>query len=267
MYRLYEGLQRLRYRVRQGRDDNVVAADGYPLPPANLRVLVAGTADIGWFVNSGKLTTDVIEALLLRNGHRIEDTRSIFDFGCGCGRIIRHWHSPAGARIVGTDYNPRLIDWCSKNLPFARFITNDLAPPLPDLGGDFELIYSFSVFTHLTADLQQTWMEELSRVLAPGGFLAVTTHGERFVDRLSADEIASFRAGHLVVKYEEVVGTNLCAAFHPQSYLFGEFARDLQVIDFIAGGTIEGIEQDLTLLRKPRESETRAASGPLRIVQ
>ena len=267
MYRLYEGLQQLQYRMRKGNDGDVMAADGYPLPPANLRVLVAGTADVDWFVNSGKLTTDVIEALLLRNGHKIEDTCSILDFGCGCGRIIRHWHSSAEARIVGTDYNRRLVDWCSDNLPFARFVVNDLAPPLPDLGGDFELIYSFSVFTHLTADLQRTWMGELTRVLAPGGFLLVTTHGERFVERLSADEIASFRAGHLVVKYEEVVGTNLCAAFHPASYLFGEFARDLQVIDFIAGGTIEGIDQDLTLLRKPRETDTGAASGPLRIVQ
>lgn len=265
-YRAFEWSQQLRYRVHHPRGRSVFAADGLPLPPASLRVLVAGTADAIWFVNSGRLTTDVIKALLRQNGRPFQEMRSILHFGCGCGRIVRHWHVSGDVRVVGCDFNHRLVDWCGANLPLARFVVNGPGPPLPDLGGRFDLIYSFSVFTHLPAALQPEWVDELTRVLEPGGFLLVTTHGDRYREQLAPAELAAFCAGELVVKHEDVAGTNLCAAFHPQSYLFGDFARALRVVDFIPGGTIEGIEQDLTLLRKPMEDEAVAPARTLRLV-
>lgn len=265
-YRAFERLQGFQYRVRNRDESRILTADGLPLPPASMRILVAGTADVSWFVSSGRLTTDVMQAMLRQNGLPIEEVHSIFDFGCGCGRVIRHWHASPDVRVVGTDYNSRLIRWCSDNLPFANFFVNELAPPLPDLGSRFDLIYSFSVFTHLPAELQGPWIDELTRVLEPGGLLVLTTHGDRFADRLSLSEQAAFHSGQLVVKHQEVAGTNLCAAFHPQSFLFGAFPRELRVVDFMAGGTIEGIEQDLTLLRKPVDGEAPRQAGTLRVV-
>lgn len=265
-YRAFERFQGFQYRLHSRDDSRIFTADGLPLPPASLRILVAGTADVAWFVNSGRLTTDVMQAMLRQNGLPMQDVHSIFDFGCGCGRVIRHWHASPEVRVVGTDYNRKLIRWCSANLPFAHFFVNDLAPPLPNLGGRFSLIYSFSVFTHLPAELQGQWIDELTRVLEPGGLLVLTTHGDRFTDRLSLAEQAAFHSGQLVVKHQEVAGTNLCAAFHPQSFLFGAFPRELRVVDFMAGGTIEGIDQDLTLLRKPEEGEAPRHAGTLRVV-
>jgi hypothetical protein len=43
-----------------------------------------------------------------------------------------------------------------------------------------DCIYAISVFTHLSAELQDLWMKELRRIVRPGGHLLITTHGESF---------------------------------------------------------------------------------------
>jgi len=60
-------------------------------------------------------------------------------------------------------------------IPFAEFDINALSPPLVYGEGSFGLIYTFSVFTHLSEALQVSWLAELSRVLKPGGYLLLTT--------------------------------------------------------------------------------------------
>jgi SAM-dependent methyltransferase len=239
----------LRYRGR-------LAPDGLPVPPPRLIVLVAGSPDIAWFLDYGRRTTDAVRQILARNGVAIERFRAILDFGCGCGRMVRHWKDLAagGVAIAGTDYNPRLVGWCRQNLPFARFSTNDLAPPLDAVDAAFDFIYAFSVFTHLTEPLQRAWIDELARVLEPGGYLLLTTHGESYLEQLSDEEQAAFRAGRLVVRHAEVAGANLCAAFHPRVYIASELARGFDLIDFAPVGAIPGLLQDVTLLRKPPRS-------------
>ena len=49
----------------------------------------------------------------------------------------------------------------------------------------FDLIYAFSVFTHLAPAGQTFWIAELTRVLKPGGCLFLTTHGEHYLPQLS----------------------------------------------------------------------------------
>ena len=52
---------------------------------------------------------------------------------------------------------------------------NPLHPPLVYPGEAFDLVYAFSVFTHLPESIQFSWMRELSRVLKAGGYLAIST--------------------------------------------------------------------------------------------
>jgi ubiquinone/menaquinone biosynthesis C-methylase UbiE len=108
---------------------------------------------------------------LQRNNLPIENFQTMLDFGCGCGRVIRNWRSLQGVNIYGSDYNHELIAWCDENLSFAHFDSNDLAPPLSYESNKFDLIYALSVFTHLPEELQLTWLQELTRVLQPGGYL------------------------------------------------------------------------------------------------
>jgi SAM-dependent methyltransferase len=156
-------------------------------------------------------------------------------------------------KVHGTDNNPALVDWSRRNLPFAKVEFNRLEPPLGYADASFELVYALSVFTHLTANLQHAWVEELSRVLKPGGHLLMSTHGERYLGRLTTSERERFAAGELVVKDNiRSPGTNMCSAYHPVAYVRDQLARKLELASFIPAGARGNPPQDLYILRKPR---------------
>jgi len=181
-------------------------------------VRVAGTADADWFLRSGRAGYEAIAAHV-----RLEEIESVLDFGCGCGRVTRWWRDFPGS-LAGSDLDPQAVVWCRRNLPFARFEVNGLEPPLVFEDGSFDLVYALSVFTHLTADLQLAWRDELRRVLRPTGVLLMTTHGRSYLPRLAGGERARFERGELVIRWGDLPGTNLCSAYHPERYLLETFA-------------------------------------------
>ena len=236
-FRLYERAVALRPTQR-------LAVDGPPLPPRRLMVRVAGTSDADWFLRSGRAGYNAIAA------HApLAELESVLDFGCGCGRVTRWWSDFHG-RVAGSDVSRSAIEWCRTNLPFARFEQNALAPPLMFDDESFDLVYALSVFTHLTADLQLAWRDEVRRVLRPGGQLLLTTHGRSYVPRLGEEERTSFERGDLVVRWGDVAGTNLCSAYHPETYLRDTFADGFDFLELEAEGARGNPTQDLVLLRK-----------------
>jgi len=137
------------------------STDGLPIPPAKLIVLVTGSADSAWYTEGGKLGAESIRRALADAGAPIAQFQTILDFGCGCGRVIRHWRPLTRAALHGADQNRALVEWCRQNLPFARFQSNTLEPRLDYADQTFEFAYALSVFTHMPEDLQQPWMSEL----------------------------------------------------------------------------------------------------------
>jgi SAM-dependent methyltransferase len=231
-------------RIVALRPARPATVDGPPLPPRRLMVRVAGTADADWFLRSGRAAYDAIVAHV-----PLDSVQSVLDFGCGCGRVTRYLDGFAGT-VAGSDVNGRAIEWCRNNLGFARFERNALAPPLAFAAGSFDLVYALSVFTHLTAELQLEWRDELSRVLRPGGTLLITTHGRSYVPRLDAEERERFERGELVVRWGDVPGTNLCSAYHPEPYLRECFAQGFTFVELEPEGARGNPTQDLVLLRK-----------------
>jgi SAM-dependent methyltransferase len=246
VYRAYE---RLRATQLPGAPEPA-PPDGLPVPPSHLIVRVAGTPDVAWFLESGRLAATSIRSALERAGSGVETIGSILDFGCGCGRVIRNW-ARLDARVSGSDLSGAAIEWCRANLPFASFETNGLSPPLAFPDDSFDLAYALSVFTHLPEAIQHEWMDELRRVVRRDGFLLVTTHGERYLDRLDDDERRRFRAGELVVRWGEVPGTNLCTTFHPASWVRAQLVpHGFEEVEFAAEGAVGNPYQDLFLLRR-----------------
>ncbi len=241
-YRAYERLLALRgHDVRLG-------PDGLPVPPPDLIVKVAGTPDVDWFLEGGRLGFESV-----RRHVPVEELRSVLDFGCGCGRVTRYWHSleaedrPA---VSGSDLSPDAIAWCREHLGFGRFEVNELAPPLRFESESFDLVYALSVFTHLTEDLQVAWLGELARVLRPGGRLLVTTHGDCYRERLSNAERERYDAGELVVRWGEVAGTNLAAAYHPPAWLRTRLTGELEHVAYSPEGATGNPHQDVHVFRK-----------------
>jgi SAM-dependent methyltransferase len=230
---------------KQDRFDSSLA-NGLPIPPRHLRFLVGGNTDINLHLLGGKYVTIKIRDTLIKNGVNVEGFRKILDFGCGCGRIIRYWNDLKETRMYGTDYNTESIQWCRENLRFADFATNKLAPPTSYREESFDFIYVYSVFTHLSESLQLAWMKELWRILQPGGYLLITTHGENHIAHLPQQEQDLFRSGNLIVDTDLGSGSNLCTTYHPEKYVEEILAKDFEVIDF----TADAAGQDFYLLRR-----------------
>jgi SAM-dependent methyltransferase len=227
-----------------------VSPSELPIPPRDLIFQVAGSVDAQWYLDCGRAMFDAFAALLAARGHQLADLRAVLDFGCGCGRVLRCWHDVRGPVVHGTDYNRAMSSWCRDNLPFAQVGVNSTRPPLSYADSSFDCVYAVSVFTHLSAVMQQPWLEELARVLEPGGFLLLTTQGTNFRSDLDDDERERFDRGELVVRYHESSGTNLCGVYHPENWLRDHVGPLFSICDFIPAGTRAGVGQDIYLLQK-----------------
>ena len=96
-------------------------------------------------------------------------------------------------------------------------------------------------------------MSELTRVLKPGGFLLLSTHGDAYIRRLNETERRDFEAGRLVVKNNvRSPGSNTCSAYHPEAYVRGRLAAGLEVVDLRREGAKGNPRQGLYVLRRPR---------------
>src|SRR5438128_2333263 len=71
----------------------------------------------------------------------------------------------------------RMVAWCRDHLPGIEFKVNSPMPPMPANDGEFDVVYCYSVFTHLSEEQQFAWSDELHRVLRIGGTLVLTTNG------------------------------------------------------------------------------------------
>jgi SAM-dependent methyltransferase len=178
----------------------------------------------------------------------------VLEWGCGPGRLIRHLPSLLGeraGRIAGADYNERTIAWCRSSLDGIDFELNGLMPPLPFPDASFDVVYNFSVFTHLSAPVQKAWAKELHRVLRPGGIALCTTHGDAYAHLLSDPaERAAYAAGQVVEQGGYKEGAKWYFAVHPPAWVRGELFRDFASATLLPSASDRGLLQDAWLARK-----------------
>lgn len=193
--------------------------DGLELPPAALRVRVIAEADPTAFLNTGRAEATILADTATAHGPAIEAAGRLLDFGCGCGRVTRHWHAYPGVEVHGTDHDEAVVDWVRTGLPFVHAARNRLAPPLAYPDAHFGIVYAISVFTHMTDELARAWMSELARIIRPGGLLLFSALDQRQVDRLRPHERDAFDNGEPVVQFDDALGTNMCVSYHPRAFI------------------------------------------------
>ncbi len=225
--------------------------DGRTLPPAMLRFKVRGSPSGEAFARIGRACATDIASALARFGRSLGASRSILDFGCGCGGTLLWLRELApSASISGTDIDAEAIEWCRANLAFGRFGTNGSLPPLPYADGSFDLVYAISVFTHLDEQFQHRWLAELRRIVAPGGTCLVTLHGPDSWKEMGArDREALARSGFVFVRTDTTRGLFpdwYQTAFHTQAYVESTFTAYFDVLGFIPKG-LSG-HQDVAVL-------------------
>jgi len=129
------------------------------------------------YLSDGVLLRDGIFSVL-PDGWSFDDKR-VLDFGCGAGRVLRQLlaEGEAAAEFWACDIHAPSIEWINANLaPPFRAISCGTWPPLELPDASFDLIYSVSVFSHLS-DNASAWLLELRRLLRPDGVLIATYQG------------------------------------------------------------------------------------------
>jgi SAM-dependent methyltransferase len=220
-----------------------------PIPPQHLMKLVIDPPEAAWYLRSGKFAFKDIQRTLNKNGISPNQFEKVLDFGCGTGRIMWRWANNYRSQIYGSDYNKSLVNYCKKKFKKEIICKNGLGPPLKFKKEEFSFIYANSVFTHLNKNLQKEWIKEMKRVLKENGLLYITLHGNNSVHLMDEKEKEEYSKGNIVVKRPDRVGTNVCAAFHPQSYVEGEFSIGFELVNHIPNGTRHAV-QDIYLFRK-----------------
>jgi SAM-dependent methyltransferase len=116
----------------------------------------------------------------------------ILDFGLGWGRIVRFFMRET-SHLFGVDTDEEMLAACRGTDCPASVSKIDPLGSLPYDSGSFDLVYAYSVFTHLPEDVQDRWLAEIKRVLRPGGMFIATVEPPRFIDTFLSTDLT--RAG------------------------------------------------------------------------
>jgi SAM-dependent methyltransferase len=126
----------------------------------------------------------VVKAYAQSYGAALTISTHVLDFGCGWGRMLRCFLRDVSAKnLHGVDVDAAMVELCRSMFgPLGRFDVVPARPPATTLSGPYDLIYAYSVLSHLNEEYHLAWVEELALVLKPGGLLLATTQGRAFID-------------------------------------------------------------------------------------
>lgn len=104
----------------------------FPVPPLYLLWDAQSHTSFATYKASGEAAAAFHWDLLRRYLEpRAGETLRICEWGCGPGRIIRHFPAQitgTAVELFGTDYNMQSIAWCKENIRRVTFEGNGLAP-------------------------------------------------------------------------------------------------------------------------------------------
>jgi SAM-dependent methyltransferase len=179
-------------RTPRPRSDSGASED-LALPPKKIRCGDARYREDDFYVRSGEATVRLLDKLC-----GITEEARVLDIGCGCGRLLTGILSTLGGirEYVGIDVDRQAINWAKRRLedpelgirferidvlnerynPKGSSIRSDRILPLGD--GRFDRVVLLSVFSHMRLGDIRRYLEEIRRVLAPGGRVFLSLFAE-----------------------------------------------------------------------------------------
>jgi len=182
---------------------------------------------------------------------------AVMEFGCGSARLLRMLRGIEGLRLVGADIDPHCVEWCKANVPGPEFYVTEPEPPLSFADASFDLVLSYSVFTHISSELQRPWLEEIRRVLRPGGFFLCTIIGHSHrLRQLRDEDLRRFDKDGEVVLDSDCPSLSyssklrgLCDIFQTRHKAIENCNGIFELCDFLPSESLS-MGQDVLVLRK-----------------
>lgn len=199
---------------------------------------------------------------------------SILDFGSGTLRVCRYLiQFKNDFNYSACDVNPFSIKWAQSEFENRAniFLMNN-KPPLTLEGESMDFVFAWSIFSHYSESVHRAWLNELHRILRPGGYLFITFQSELLIKRMKNEKelIPQMRAENIDLeelsksylsrgfgfydcypKSDDDFGfdlDNFGMAFISPAYIRREWTKLFEVVRIDPGEIVNF--QDVVLLRK-----------------
>lgn len=141
------------------------------------------------YFSIGRSALKCIDAVILAADKQNDDIKTILDFACGHGRVLRVLKAAfPNCTISACDVYRDAVDFCKKTFDvvpvYSKYNIEDLT-----ITSKFDLIWVGSYFTHIDQDDWEKSIKFLSSLLNPGGLLVFTTAGQFVYDLLSLGDL------------------------------------------------------------------------------
>ncbi len=177
----------------------------------------------------------------------------IIDFGGASGRVARFFANGSTEwRVTVAELNINHVDYITRYFPEnTRAIKLSALPYFMLAENECDLIYAFSVFTHIDV-YELSWLAEIRRILKPGGKAYLTIHDETSwlnVEKMSVYRVlmdspdfgrhyvkgAPMPEERLVYEYSPNSNEYNCNVFHHVNYIRRIWSKWLKVVDILPG--------------------------------
>lgn len=122
-----------------------------------------------WYVGMRRISTALLERYPPRGDGQAGRPFEILDAGCGSGGMTRYLER--FGRVAGVDLAPEALDLARKRKLHRLARSSVEALPFPD--GSFDVVTSFDVLYHLKVGDDRRAIDEMHRVLRPGGIALI----------------------------------------------------------------------------------------------
>lgn len=221
-----------------------------PLPPARLRMGGTHFRKDADFVEAG-----VRDVRLLRRRAGLTRKSRLLDWGCGAGRLaigVKHLLGNV-AEYHGVDVQPELLDWARDNLTDAhtRFTLvdqrNERYNPdgdetfaIPTPADSVDVLYAYSVFSHMLAADVAGYSATIAKILAPQGRALMTA----FVE----EDVPDCVENPTDYRQLEWKGALHCVRYNRRFFESTVYDAGLAVDEFVHGRETDG--QSMYVLRR-----------------
>lgn len=152
------------------------------LPSNDLQRAWCGSCGVELSFHSLEFYKKVKEILAKINGKRLSSAK-ILDFGCGWGRIIRYFSKDTPEEFLyGCDPDERTLRMCLDLKVPGEIRRSDYRPKQLPFGEKFDLIYAYSVFTHLSEKTHWDCLQAIHNSLTSNGIVVLTIRPKSFIE-------------------------------------------------------------------------------------
>jgi SAM-dependent methyltransferase len=143
-------------------------------PPEDVHAMARGHLAAG----GALYYADMLAEDLARVGTSLGAVSRGLDFGCSSGRVVRVLQAAyPDAQWHGVDPTAGAIAWARAHLPDIEFEQSPQEPPLDYPDETFDFVVAISIWSHFGEVAAVHWLDEMHRIVRPGGLLVLSTHG------------------------------------------------------------------------------------------